>query len=82
MLDPDDYPPGPEGLVRLCEDRNVQLKGQRAGSPQSERRAINQQLLQAHQIFLLSRLSAGYGSGPTHRALPVSRGAWRGCRAD
>jgi hypothetical protein len=51
MLDPDAYPPGPNGLAKLCEDRISELVGQRAALPRSEQQPINQQLQQVRQIL-------------------------------
>jgi hypothetical protein len=60
-LDRDDYPPGPWGMARLCEDRIAQLEEAKAAcGTKAERRPINQHLHTLRGILRWCESLAGY----------------------
>lgn len=61
----DDYPPGPNGLARLCEDRIAELVVQRAECRTREaRRPINQHLHTLRGMLRFAKSRAGYVETP------------------
>lgn len=57
----DDYPSGPWGLARLCEDRMAELEEQRkACRTREERRPINQHLHTLRGLLRFAKSRAGY----------------------
>ncbi|MBV1692180.1 hypothetical protein KRR38_33655 [Novosphingobium sp. G106] len=61
MLDPSDYPPGPNGMAQLCEDRIAELEAKRAAAKtRAERKPINRQLHTVRQLLRFAVSRAGY----------------------
>jgi hypothetical protein len=63
--DQDKYPPGPNGLARLCEDRIAELEAAKAACrSREERRPINQHLHTLRDMLRWCRSRAGYVETP------------------
>lgn len=60
-LDRDDYPRGPWGLARLCEDRMAELEEAKAACrTRAERKPINQHLHTLRGMLRWCETRAGY----------------------
>jgi len=60
MAKVDDYPQGPNGMARACEDQIAELEAQKLTVPRSQRRPINQRLHAIRELLAWCKTRAGY----------------------
>lgn len=59
-----DYPSGPNGMARLCEDRLAELAEQKAAArSRTERSAINKQMHTLRGLLAWAKSRQGYDDG-------------------
>lgn len=60
----EDYPQGPTGMARACEDQIAELEAQKLTVPRSQRRPINQRLHAIRDLLAWCKTRADYEEQP------------------